>query len=140
MKYIRVDFPDGIQGYQESCRGEVTRYTDLVGNTIIHNESCVVIDAEPPQPAWALTDTIQFVPKPASNVITKLEYMNRFTDTELATIYTLAKTMVQIEIWLEKFKMAENIDLVDPRIIAGLNALETAGALSVGRASEILNA
>lgn len=79
--------------------------------------------------------SFQVVPK---RVITKLEYMNKFTDVELATIYTLAKTNVGIEIWLEKFKLASDINLDDVRTIGGVTALEQAGIIGPGRAQEIL--
>lgn len=69
--------------------------------------------------------------------LTKLEYMDRFTDAELAGIYTAAKTVIQVEIWLEKFKLAASVDLDDPRTLAGLQAMEAAGLLEAGRAAEI---
>lgn len=83
-----------------------------------------------------------FTPPVASpqlkRTLTKLEYMNRFTDAELAGIYTTAKTVVAVEIWLEKFKLATEINLDDPTTIAGLQAMEGAGLLVVGRSAEIL--
>ena len=74
---------------------------------------------------------------PAVRTLTKLEYMDRFTDTELAGIYTAAKSVVQVEIWLEKFKLATEVNLDDPRTLSGLQAMEAAGLLAAGRASEI---
>ena len=71
--------------------------------------------------------------------LTKLEYMNRFTDAELGAIYTAAKTEVTVEVWLEKFKLAEFVSLDDPRTLGGLQALEAAGILAAGRALEITN-
>ncbi len=76
--------------------------------------------------------------------LTKLEYMNRFTDSELAAIYGAAKVSPAVEVWLKKFEMAtpdadgKAIDLGDPRTIAGLQALEAATLLGAGRATEIL--
>lgn len=70
--------------------------------------------------------------------LTKLEYMNRFTDTELTGIYTAAKSVVEIEIWLEKFKVTTEVDLTDPRTVSGVQALEDAGLIAAGRAQEIL--
>lgn len=70
--------------------------------------------------------------------LSKLDYMNRFTDAELASIYNAAKSSVAIEVWLEKFKLATEINLDDPRTIAGVQALEAAGMLTAGRAAEIL--
>ena len=72
-----------------------------------------------------------------SRKLTKLEYMNRFTDAELAGIYTAAKAVVALEIWLDKFKVASDVDLDDAATVAGLAALEGAGLLDAGRAEEI---
>lgn len=77
-------------------------------------------------------------PEASSTKISKLDYMSRFTDAELATIYTMAKQSVHVEIWLEKFKLATDVDLADPRTQGGLLALEAAGLLAAGRAAEIL--
>lgn len=78
-------------------------------------------------------------PAPVRN-LTRLQYMSRFADSELAAIYTAAKSVVQIEVWLEKFKLAEFVDLDDPRTVAGLQGLEGAGLIGPGRAAEILSA
>ena len=71
--------------------------------------------------------------------ITRLQFLNRFTDSELAAIYTAAKASVQVEIMLDKFKSAEFIALDDPQTVAGIDALETAGMIAAGRAAEILS-
>jgi hypothetical protein len=71
-------------------------------------------------------------------LLTRLQFMDRFTDAELAGIYTAAKQSVPVEIWLEKFKLSTEIDLTDLRTIAGIEALEAGGLLDVGRAAEIL--
>lgn len=81
-----------------------------------------------------------FVNTVPASTLTKLEYMNRFTDAELAAIYTAAKAVVEIEIWLEKFKATTEIDLSDPRTVSGVQALEGAGLIAAGRAQEILAA
>lgn len=91
-------------------------------------EWVMALYAEPPAPT----------PAPTKRTLTKLEYMNRFTDAELAGIYTAAKTVIAVEIWLEKFKLATEINLDDPVTIAGLQAMEVATLLVVGRSQEIL--
>jgi hypothetical protein len=78
------------------------------------------------------------VATPSIRTLTKLAYMNRFTDAELAAIYTVAKSNVQVEVWLDKFKLAEEINLDDSATIAGVQALEAAGLLAAGRSAEIL--
>ena len=70
--------------------------------------------------------------------LTHLEFMGRFTDAELVGIYTAAKSSVPVEIWLDKFKLASDVDRTDARTIAGLAGMESAGLLAAGRAAEIL--
>lgn len=71
-------------------------------------------------------------------ILSKLEYANRFTEPELENIYSAAKTVVAVEVWLDKFRLAEHVDTEDPRVHAGLHALEVAGLIQPGRADEIL--
>ena len=77
-------------------------------------------------------------PLPVKVLPTKLEFFDRFTDAEQVAIYDAAKTVTAIQVWLDKFKLASDIDVTDPRTIAGINALEAAGLLAAGRAAEIL--
>lgn len=71
--------------------------------------------------------------------ITKLAFMERFTDAELVAIYSAAKQSAAVEVWLEKLKMTTgNIVLTDIRTISGVRGLEAAGLIAVGRAAEIL--
>ena len=77
-------------------------------------------------------------PLPVKALPTKLEFFDRFTDAEQVAIYDAAKTVTQVQIWLDKFKLASDIDVTDPRTIAGIQALEAAGLLAAGRAAEIL--
>jgi len=78
-------------------------------------------------------------PGPAPiRTLTHLQYMNRFTDEELEAIYTAAKTVVKVEVWLAKFNAAGPVDLDDQETIKGLQAMEAAGLLATGRAAEIL--
>jgi hypothetical protein len=140
MQYILIEFLDGVQGYQETSFGNVHRYTDLTGTTLNKLGASRVIDASPIQPIWALPDPLVNAVITTPREITKYMYMTRFTDAELATLYTAAKSVIQIEIWLEKFKLAEVINLDDPMTVAGLHALEASGLIAAGRAAVILNA
>lgn len=137
MQYILLDI-----GYQEHCNGQVIRYTDLSGNTIEppRGYGGTVLDSSPPVPSWALPDPVTEPIVLRSRLISKLEYMNRFTDEELTNIYSAAKTHVAIEVWLAKFNATTDINLDDERTIAGVSALELSGLLAPGRAQEILNA
>lgn len=85
------------------------------------------------------SDDIEPVIAPPPGQISKLAYMERFTDDELTAIYGAAKVSMAVAVWLEKFKLAEFIDLSDPRTLAGLQALESNGLIGPGRALEIQN-
>jgi hypothetical protein len=102
------------------------------------------VASEEAGPGWTYENgvfTAPVAPTPAPvRVLTKLQYMNRFTDVELAGIYTAAKTVVSVEVWLEKFKLASEINLDDPATISGLQAMEAGGLIGMGRAAEILGA
>lgn len=73
-----------------------------------------------------------------SPVLTRLAFMDRFTTAELVGIYTAAKTNVETEIWLDKVKAAEDINLTDPRTREAVAMLEAGGLIGQGRADEIL--
>ena len=70
--------------------------------------------------------------------LTKLAFMNRFTMDELVAVYTAAKTEVLVEVFLDKLKLAEHVDVTDPQTIAGLQALAASGLLAETRVQEVL--
>lgn len=74
----------------------------------------------------------------SSRVLTKLQFLNRFTNEELAAVYTAAKTNVLIEVFLDKLKLAQEISLDDPQTVGGLQALAAVGLLSEARVQEVL--
>ena len=71
-------------------------------------------------------------------VLTKLQFLNRFTNEELAAVYTAAKTNVLIEVFMDKLKLAQEVNLDDPQTVGGLQSLAAAGLLSEARVQEIL--
>lgn len=72
-------------------------------------------------------------------ILSKINFMNRFTDTELATILTVAKTNVAIEIFVKKLDLADTVTINGLDAITGVNAMEAYGLIGAGRASVILN-
>jgi len=76
--------------------------------------------------------------------LSKLSFVNLFTDAEYVGILTAARNNVQIEAWVKKMEMTAvdpdglSISLDDPRTAAGVQALEAAGLIGTGRASQIL--
>ena len=89
--------------------------------------------------AQLTADRLQQQDQGTRRSISKLSFFGRFSDAELSLIYTLAKQEVEVEIWLERFKITDgDIYLDDPRTILGVQNLEAAGILAEGRAAEVL--
>lgn len=71
-------------------------------------------------------------------ILTPLAFLNRFTDEESKAIIALTKTNPDVELWWIKYNKAQDIDLLDPQTIGGVQALEYFTIIGVGRANEIL--
>ncbi len=58
MEYILCEFEYGYSGqlYQEISNGNLIRYTDLDGNTLIleGEYGYFIVDSNPPRPSWSL--------------------------------------------------------------------------------------
>lgn len=77
-------------------------------------------------------------PMPSQPVLlTRLQFMDLFTQEELVTLYTAAKTEVALEVFLDQFRVTEQIALNDPKVIAGLQALVDLGIVSAERVQEM---
>lgn len=82
---------------------------------------------------------LAFVEKNQSRFMSQEMFTRRLTNSELKGIYTLAKQSIDVEIWLDRFKMAKEIDLDDPFLVNGLHALSQAGVFTLERVQEILS-
>ncbi len=71
-------------------------------------------------------------------ILTPLDFLGRFAQVELRSIFTAAKTNIDIEIWKIKFDKASGIDLTDPQTIQGVAMLEQFGLITPARKEEIL--
>lgn len=71
-------------------------------------------------------------------ILSKFEFLSRFTQAELGTIIELTKTNPAISIWMELFKVAEYIDIESIDTMQGVGMLEAGGIIAVGRSAEIL--
>ena len=70
--------------------------------------------------------------------ISVLDFRNRFTQAEKIAIYTAAKSVVAIQVWIDDLASAKDVNVTHDQTIAGINALESAGLIGAGRAAEIL--
>jgi len=82
--------------------------------------------------------SLAFIEKNLSRWMSQVSFLERIKHEELVGIYSLAKTNIDIEIWLDKFKMAQEICLDDPEMQANLPLFELVGIFAPGRAAEIL--
>jgi hypothetical protein len=69
---------------------------------------------------------------------TKLEYLRRFTQDERIAIRTAAKSVPQLEDYLQLMELATEVRSDDPDVVGALQMLEGAGLIGAGRANEIL--
>jgi len=72
-------------------------------------------------------------------ILTRLEFMNRFTNAELAEILTASDANPALRVYVKKLDAAQNVDTNDPETIAGAQTLEAVGLISTGRAAEVLD-
>ena len=70
--------------------------------------------------------------------LTHKGFSDRFTDAEMQAILAAAETNAALKTWWEKFKLARDINLDDPATQGGVQALEIAGLIGEGRATEVL--
>lgn len=73
-----------------------------------------------------------------NNIFSKLEFMEKLTQDELESIYTLAKNDVSVEVWKDKFQASTKIDISSESTINGIRMLESKGIFTTDRANEIL--
>ena len=76
---------------------------------------------------------------PYANIVTRLQFLSLFTETELQNILTAAKNNVQIEVYVVKLQSTEHVDLTSDTTINALNSLESIGLLDTGRVAQILS-
>ena len=83
--------------------------------------------------------SLVFIEKNSSRFLTQEAFTRRLTDQEMRNIYQASKVNIDVEIWLDRFKMAKEIDLDDTFLVNGLYGLAMAGLLSTERVQEILS-
>ncbi len=70
--------------------------------------------------------------------ISRVEFLNRFTDTEMQAFIAASKTTPALEAYFLKLQNAEGVMLTDPVTMGGVQALELMGIIGAGRAVTIL--
>lgn len=70
--------------------------------------------------------------------ISSLDFMERFTQAERSAIRRASRQNDALEDWLDLLRAAQTVDITDPRTIAGVQAMVSAGLLTQSRADEVL--
>ena len=81
---------------------------------------------------------IPFAPPADPVEIKTKEFLNRFTQAELASILTARKDNPELDLLVTTLMCSTHVDLDSPETHTGLNTLVTAGLIDTGRALEIL--
>ena len=77
----------------------------------------------------------QLVP---ARIVTVLEFRDRLTPAEEIAITQAGMASAAVRVWLDRLSGAQEVNLDDPRTVAGLHAMAAAGLLTVERVMEIL--
>lgn len=79
-------------------------------------------------------------PLPAPRIITRYQFLNRFTMTELAAILAAAKTDTIVEAVIKKLESVRDneVDLDDPQASGGVDTLIAKGLIDPSRRAQIL--
>ena len=81
------------------------------------------------------------VVSPSGRMITRYQFLNRFTMTELAAILAAAKTDTIVEAIMKKLEAVKDyeVDLDDPQTIGGVDTLIAKGHIQANRKTAILS-
>lgn len=105
--------------------------TDLVGKSLAYKEY-----AEQPTDLWN-GETQDFdIPRPAAFKQHK-EFLLRFTFQEHVKLLALSKTDDQIEVWVDRMILRENVDQTNTEFKIGMQQLVDNNVITLARAKEI---
>lgn len=76
--------------------------------------------------------------QPPSTQTTPLQFIDRFTEAEQLGIVTATLGNAAVKLWYDKLLAASFVDIADPRLSAGLDALVSAGLLAPERKVQVL--
>ena len=98
------------------------------------------IDCGNAGPGWTYDGSTFAAPAPVvlPKIISKVQYLKRFTQAERIAIREAAKTSAVVNDYVQLLDAASDVDLADPDTVAGVEQLESAGLLAAGRAAEVL--
>ena len=84
-------------------------------------------------------NTLSFDSRPIKNIVDKIVFLDRFTDSELIGILDAAESNTALKVFIKKLDIANTVDLNSDNSINGLALLESLGLLTASRSLEIRN-
>jgi len=84
------------------------------------------------------SSTLSFDARPVSKLESRLDFIDRFTDSEMELIMNSRRTNDKIAVFIQKLDLADEVDRDSSRTTNAVNGLEAIGLIGVGRAAEIL--
>jgi len=85
------------------------------------------------------TTTLSMDPYPVDTRISTGDFFDLFTQDELELLITRAKTQVKPQVFLKRLDLKARVDRADPLLIADMQAMVSAGVLTLARAQEIMS-
>ena len=112
---------------------------------VAHRETGEVVYAytaetpiEWPEYPFAAYNHVLQIPEPVVRIMTKREYLGRFTQAERVAIRAAASANPVLDDYLKLMELAQEINLYDPDTVAAVQMLEQSGLIAAGRAAEVL--
>lgn len=127
MTLLESETPKAILSYREAVRRASNRAeTELNKLRAVNTVNAFTWQVEP-------TDY------PSNKSLTHLEFLRRFTSDERIAITQAGLSNTAIADYIKMLDVAKFINTTDSDVAAGVQSLEAAGVIDVGRAAEILN-
>lgn len=87
-------------------------------------------EATPEQRAAAQHIVDSWVEPPERRLVWALDFLDRFPEATQLTVVAAAQTNSAIRLWYDRLLANGSVDLDNPRLIAGLNAMRDAGLMT----------
>ncbi len=127
----------GILGVAGESEAQVLRERETIRAASNRAEALVAAALDEAAVA-AVALTVGDGDSPAGSTVSRIDLLRRFTSEEMTAIVAASKTDAAIAAMVLMWQVVDVVYLTAPETVAGVQALEAAGVIGSGRASEIL--
>lgn len=117
--------------------GALVSVGTVVADPLPDGLAAVPVDGPPGERTWDGA-TLAFKAVPGRRVLTKTEYLERFTGDELRKIKVAEKTNADVEVMLYRLQAAAEVRLDNPSVRSAIAGFQAMGILTAARAAEVL--